>query len=75
MEFGVVSDRPVLEGVDGVAAVLDEIYEADQGAVVHSQDQQLTLHRSGQPEPVWMDLDYPPVLDEASRPVGVMRLP
>ena len=37
-------------------------------------DQELTLHRNGGPEQVWMNLDYSPVLDEDGTPVGVMVL-
>ncbi|MFC5342710.1 PAS domain S-box protein [Brevundimonas staleyi] len=36
------------------------------------RDQELELDRKGQPEPVWMDLDYAPVPDETGRPAGVM---
>jgi PAS domain S-box-containing protein len=35
-------------------------------------DQELTLHRSGKPEQVWMNLDYSPITDEQGKPVGVM---
>jgi PAS domain S-box-containing protein len=35
-------------------------------------DQELTLYRSGQPEQVWMNLDYSPIVDEDGKPVGVM---
>ncbi|MDQ8028560.1 MAG: PAS domain S-box protein [Brevundimonas sp.] len=36
------------------------------------RNQQLELDRAGQPEPVWMDLDYGPVPDESGRPAGLM---
>ncbi|MCB8878495.1 PAS domain S-box protein [Acidisoma silvae] len=42
------------------------------GEVLRYRDQELTLHRNGVPEPVWMDLDYSPVPDEAGRPAGVI---
>jgi PAS domain S-box-containing protein len=37
-------------------------------------DQELALHRSGRPEPVWMNLDYSPILNEVGTPVGVMSI-
>ncbi len=42
------------------------------GGTLHYRDQELTLHRHGKPEQVWMDLDYSAVLDEAGVPVGVI---
>ncbi len=36
------------------------------------RDQELMLDRSGQPETVWMDLDYVPVPDERAGPAGLM---
>lgn len=44
------------------------------GGNLSFQDQELTLHRSGAPEQVWMDLDYSPILDEAGRPIGVIAI-
>ena len=38
------------------------------------RDQELTLHRNGEPEQVWMNLDYSPVPDETGRPVGVIAI-
>ncbi|MBB5049253.1 PAS domain S-box-containing protein [Rhodopseudomonas rhenobacensis] len=38
------------------------------------RDQKLTLYRNGVPEPVWMNLDYSPVLDENGRPAGVIAV-
>jgi PAS domain S-box-containing protein len=38
------------------------------------KDQELTLHRRGVPEQVWMNLDYSPVLDESGVPVGVIAI-
>ncbi|QOY95960.1 PAS domain S-box protein [Massilia sp. UMI-21] len=37
-------------------------------------DQELTLHRSGAPEQVWMNLDYSPIVDENGNIVGVLAL-
>lgn len=42
------------------------------GETLHYRDQELTLHRHGQPEQVWMDLDYSPVPDEQGKPAGVI---
>jgi signal transduction histidine kinase/PAS domain-containing protein len=37
-------------------------------------DQELTLYRSGQPEQVWMNLDYSPAPDERGNPAGVIAI-
>lgn len=42
------------------------------GGTLAYRDQELTLHREGRPEQVWMNLDYWPVLDESGRPGGVI---
>jgi signal transduction histidine kinase len=42
------------------------------GGTLAYKDQQLTLQRHGKSEPVWMDLDYSPVLDESGTPAGVI---
>lgn len=42
------------------------------GGTLAYKDQELTLHRKGRPEQVWMNLDYAPVLDETGRPGGVI---
>jgi two-component sensor histidine kinase len=44
------------------------------GRTLAYKDQELTLHRHGRPEPVWMNLDYSPVLDESGRPAGVIAI-
>ena len=44
------------------------------GNTLAYKDQELTLIRRGRPEPVWMDLDYSPVLDESGRPGGVIAI-
>jgi PAS domain S-box-containing protein len=42
------------------------------GGTLAYVEQELTLHRSGKPEQVWMNLDYSPLVDEQGTPVGVM---
>ena len=37
-------------------------------------DQEMTLHRSGRPEQVWMSLDYSPIIGETGRPAGVLAM-
>jgi signal transduction histidine kinase/PAS domain-containing protein len=44
------------------------------GRTLAYKDQELTLHRNGQPEQVWMDLDYSPVYDESGLPGGVIAV-
>jgi PAS domain S-box-containing protein len=44
------------------------------GGVLAYRDQEMTLNRSGQPEQVWMNLDYSPVIDESGRPGGVIAI-
>lgn len=44
------------------------------GGTLAYKDQELTLHRSGLPEQVWMDLDYSPVYDESGKAAGVIAI-
>jgi PAS domain S-box-containing protein len=44
------------------------------GGTLVYRDQELTLHRKGIPEQVWMNLDYSPVYDEAGEPAGVLAI-
>lgn len=44
------------------------------GGTLAYRDQELSLERHGQPEPVWMNLDYSPVLDETGKPGGVIAI-
>ncbi|NQE61951.1 PAS domain S-box protein [Caulobacter sp. RHG1] len=63
----------VREGWREVADFNDNVMRVGlAGGTLHYRDQELTLHRNGAPEPVWMDLDYSPVLDEAGEPAGVI---
>ena len=63
----------VLEGWPEVADFNANVMKVGMaGGTLAYKDQELTLHRSGRPEQVWMDLDYWPVPDESGRPGGVI---
>ncbi|MFC4254975.1 PAS domain S-box protein [Altererythrobacter xixiisoli] len=63
----------VREGWPEVADFNDHVMQVGlAGGTLHYRDQELTLHRHGQPEQVWMDLDYSPVLDDQGQPAGVI---
>ncbi|HWV11910.1 MAG TPA: ATP-binding protein [Sphingobium sp.] len=63
----------VREGWAEVADFNDNVMKVGlAGGTLHYHDQELTLHRNGQPEQVWMDLDYSPVLDRLGKPAGVI---
>jgi PAS domain S-box-containing protein len=65
----------VREGWPEVAAFNDNVMKVGlAGGTLAYQDQELTLHRHGKPEQVWMNLDYSPVLDEAGKPAGVIAI-
>jgi PAS domain S-box-containing protein len=65
----------VREGWPEVAAFNDHVMRVGlAGGTLSYRDQELTLHRYGRPEPVWMNLDYSPVFDEAGRPAGVIAI-
>ena len=44
------------------------------GGTLAYKDQELTLHRNGRPEQVWMNLDYSPIPDESGKPAGVLAI-
>jgi PAS domain S-box-containing protein len=44
------------------------------GGTLSYADQELTLHRNGRAEQVWMNLDYSPLLDDEGHPAGVMAI-
>lgn len=44
------------------------------GQTLAYRDQELALQRRGKLEPVWMDLDYSPVIDESGAPAGVIAI-
>ncbi|MCJ2127118.1 PAS domain-containing protein [Methylobacterium sp. J-077] len=65
----------VREGWPEVADFNDNVMRVGlAGGTLSYKDQELTLHRYGRPEPVWMNLDYSPVLDEAGQPAGVIAV-
>ncbi len=65
----------VREGWPEVAAFNDNVMKVGlAGGTLAYADQELTLHRSGKPEQVWMNLDYSPVIDESGRPGGVIAI-
>ena len=65
----------VREGWPEVAAFNDHVMKVGlAGGTLAYRDQELTLYRNGEPEQVWMNLDYSPVLDESGRPGGVIAI-
>ena len=65
----------VREGWPEVADFNDNVMRVVlAGGKLAYKDQELTLHRRGYPEQVWMNLDYSPVLDERGVPVGVIAI-
>jgi two-component sensor histidine kinase len=65
----------VREGWPEVADFNDNVMQVGLGGGTLSyRNQELTLHRSGVPEQVWMNLDYSPVLDESGRAAGVLAV-
>ena len=66
---------PVREGWPEVADFNDNVMKVGlAGGTLAYKDQELTLHRHGSPEQVWMNLDYSPVLDDSGRPAGVLAI-
>ncbi len=65
----------VREGWPEVADFNDNVMKVGLGGGTLSyRNQELTLHRSGVPEQVWMNLDYSPVLGESGCPEGVLAV-
>jgi len=65
----------VREGWEEVADFNDNVMKICMaGGVLSYENQKLTLVRHGEPEPVWMNLDYSPVLDESGEPAGVIAI-
>ncbi|EPE96451.1 hybrid sensor histidine kinase/response regulator [Rhizobium grahamii] len=65
----------VREGWAEVADFNDNVMKVGlAGGTLAYQDQELTLHRQGRPEQVFMNLDYSPVMDEDGSPCGVIAI-
>jgi len=65
----------VREGWDEIADFNDNVMRVGlAGKTLAFRDQELALERHGRLEPVWMDLDYSPVLDETGNPAGVIAI-
>ena len=65
----------VREGWPEVADFNDNVMKVVMGGGTLSyRDQELTLHRSGTAEQVWMNLDYSSIPDDDGRPVGVIAI-
>ncbi|MGH6677778.1 MAG: PAS domain-containing protein [Bradyrhizobium sp.] len=65
----------VREGWPEVADFNDNVMKVGlSGGTLSYRDQELTLHRKGSPEQVWMNLSYSPVLDESGHPAGVFAI-
>lgn len=65
----------VREGWPEVADFNDNVMRVGlAGGRLAYRNEELTLHRHGEPEQVFMNLDYSPVLDEDGLPVGVLAI-
>jgi PAS domain S-box-containing protein len=65
----------VREGWPEVADFNDNVMKVVmQGGILSYTDQELTLHRSGKPESVWMNLDYSPAVYEDGKIAGVIAV-
>lgn len=65
----------VREGWAEIADFNDHVMRVGlAGKTLAFRDQELALERHGKLEPVWMDLDYSPVLDETGQPAGVIAI-
>jgi PAS domain S-box-containing protein len=65
----------VREGWDEVADFNDNVMRVVMaGGTLAYREMELTLHRNGAPEQVWMNLDYSPIPDERGRPMGVIAI-
>ena len=65
----------VREGWEEVAEFNDGVMKAGlAGRTLAYRDQELTLHRHGRAEQVFMNLDYSPVIDESGQPAGVLAI-
>ncbi|WP_156949773.1 hybrid sensor histidine kinase/response regulator [Simplicispira psychrophila] len=67
--------RPVCETWPEVATFNGYVLEQClAGETLSYKDQEFVLNRTGEPEQVWIDLDYSPLLDAAGTPVAVLAI-
>ena len=67
--------KPALEAWPEVADFNREVMRRGfQGESWYLADQELVLNRTGRFEPLWVNLNYSPVLDETGTPLGVVVL-
>jgi PAS domain S-box-containing protein len=65
----------VREGWGEIADFNDNVMRVGlAGGTLSYRDHELTLWRDGQPEQVWMNLDYSPVLGDDGKPAGVIAI-
>ena len=65
----------VREGWSEIADFNDNVMKVGlAGRTLRYEDQELTLHRHGRGEQVWMNLDYSPIRDEKGVPVAVIAI-
>jgi PAS domain S-box len=65
----------VREGWAEIADFNDNVMRVGlSGRTLAYENQELTLIRHGKPAPVWMNLDYSPVMDESGKPAGVIAI-
>ena len=65
----------VREGWSEIADFNDNVMKVGlSGRTLRYEDQELTLHRNGVGEQVWMNLDYSPILDEHGVAVAVIAI-
>jgi PAS domain S-box-containing protein len=65
----------VREGWPEIADFNDNVMKVGlSGRTLSYKDQELTLHRYGRPEQVWMNLDYSPLVSDAGDYVGVISI-
>ncbi len=67
--------QPVRETWPEVATFNDHVLgQCLAGETLSYKDQEFVLNRTGEPEQVWIDLDYSPVLNTAGTPVAVLAI-
>jgi PAS domain S-box-containing protein len=65
----------VRDGWDEIAEFNENVMRVGlAGGTLSYRDHELTLHRDGRPEQVWLNLDYSPVLDDDGHPGGVIAV-